>query len=208
MRRIAPWLGLSLLLHLAVFAILSAYVSEREYITRMELSLIVPESGAVPGDETPSGGNASVPTAPPAGTKTESLPKDAVENVTSQDLARDSETDPPPADGAIMNGNGESSTGARGEQTSAVIPPVLIRDVEPVYPDAARLQGWEGRVILEFLVDANGQTREISVVDSSGYDVLDKAAVSAARQWLYLPARLDGQTVATRLRRIIRFKLL
>lgn len=86
-------------------------------------------------------------------------------------------------------------------------PPVLLRDAPPAYPAAARMRGWEGRVVLEYLVTAEGRVTEIRVVESSGHDLLDRAAVKAAADWLYLPARLGDLAVESRMRRAISFRL-
>lgn len=62
-------------------------------------------------------------------------------------------------------------------------------------------------VTAAFLVTTEGGVAEIAVVESSGHDLLDRAAVEAAEKWRYLPARRDGRVVAVRLRRAVRFQL-
>jgi protein TonB len=49
------------------------------------------------------------------------------------------------------------------------------------YPSAARLNGWEGRVVLRAVIRSDGHLADISVQKSSGYDALDKAAIEAVR---------------------------
>lgn len=47
------------------------------------------------------------------------------------------------------------------------------------YPAMARRQGWQGKVLLDFLLAENGHIDDIRVKLSSGYKLLDRAAVDA-----------------------------
>ncbi len=49
------------------------------------------------------------------------------------------------------------------------------------YPSAARLNGWEGKVVLRAVIRADGHLSEVKVHRSSGYEVLDNAAMEAIR---------------------------
>jgi protein TonB len=49
------------------------------------------------------------------------------------------------------------------------------------YPSAARLNGWEGKVVLRAVIRADGHLSEVKVHRSSGYDALDNAAIEAIR---------------------------
>ena len=49
------------------------------------------------------------------------------------------------------------------------------------YPAIARKMGWEGRVIVSFIVCLDGRAREIMVREGSGIDLLDRNAVSAVQ---------------------------
>ena len=49
------------------------------------------------------------------------------------------------------------------------------------YPSAARLNGWEGKVVLRAVIRADGHLLEVKVHRSSGYDALDNAAMEAIR---------------------------
>jgi periplasmic protein TonB len=44
------------------------------------------------------------------------------------------------------------------------------------YPERARRMGLEGKVVLSFIVLENGATREVKVINGSGFDVLDESA--------------------------------
>ena len=49
------------------------------------------------------------------------------------------------------------------------------------YPKMARRMGWEGKVILSFIICESGAVTDIKVVKSSGYAILDKNAVAAIK---------------------------
>jgi protein TonB len=49
------------------------------------------------------------------------------------------------------------------------------------YPSAARLNGWEGKVVLRAIIRADGHLSEVKVHRSSGHEVLDNAAMEAIR---------------------------
>jgi protein TonB len=50
------------------------------------------------------------------------------------------------------------------------------------YPTMARRHGWEGRVLLGFHVGQDGRMRDPRVLHSSGYGVLDEAALNSLRK--------------------------
>lgn len=63
----------------------------------------------------------------------------------------------------------------------------ILYQVNPVYPSALRARGVESSVRLSFSVAKDGQVKEVSVVQSSGYREMDVAAVAALRRWTFAP---------------------
>jgi protein TonB len=56
------------------------------------------------------------------------------------------------------------------------------------YPRIAQMRGWQGTVRVELLMNADGEiTAPPRIVESSGFDVLDKQALEMARKALPLP---------------------
>lgn len=66
----------------------------------------------------------------------------------------------------------------------------------PAYPRAARLAGHQGRVVLRVVVAASGTVESLHIVESSGVDSLDGAAIRAVRQWRFHPATRGGRAVS------------
>jgi protein TonB len=50
------------------------------------------------------------------------------------------------------------------------------------YPPIARRMGWEGKVLVSFVLEPNGDIRDLKVLKSCGYEVLDKEALDAIRR--------------------------
>jgi len=68
-----------------------------------------------------------------------------------------------------------------------------VKYVVPVYPEIAASARVSGIVILEALVDTNGDVADARVLKS--IPLLDQAAVDAVRQWRYTPTSLNGTMV-------------
>jgi len=72
--------------------------------------------------------------------------------------------------------------------------PQLVKRVDPVYPREARQSGISGAVILEVLVDEEGNVADIEVIRSES-SMLNDAAVAAIKQWQYAPYIKNGKPV-------------
>lgn len=85
--------------------------------------------------------------------------------------------------------------------------PAYSRNRRPAYPAIARRRGWEGKVVLEVLVLADGSAGKVTILHGSGHDLLDTAALGAVRQWTFVPGAVDGAVVAMRILVPIVFQL-
>jgi periplasmic protein TonB len=70
--------------------------------------------------------------------------------------------------------------------------PTLIHRVEPYYPPTAVDARLQGLVILEAIVDRDGNVAEVKVLRSASA-LLDREAILAVKQWRYSPLVLNGQ---------------
>lgn len=85
-------------------------------------------------------------------------------------------------------------------------PPKPLRQNRPVYPRDMRQADIEGNVWLEFVVNADGSTRDIRVLKSTNHAFND-AARRAVRQWLFQPGEKDGHPVNSRVRMQMPFRI-
>ena len=76
-----------------------------------------------------------------------------------------------------------------GEPASAITlaKPLYRQNPAPAYPSKARRLGYEGVVMLKVLVDENGRVDDLTVLESSGYPILDRTALASVRKWLFEP---------------------
>ena len=77
----------------------------------------------------------------------------------------------------------------------------------PTYPLLAVQRGWHGTVLVRLLIDATGRVRDVELVESSGHDVLDAAAIQALKSWRARPARWRDRDVSYAVQVPVRFHL-
>ena len=85
--------------------------------------------------------------------------------------------------------------------------PTYRKNAAPGYPRLARIRGYEGTVVLEVLVDRMGIVDNLHVFESSGYPILDRAAVTSVRKWLFEPGMRGDERVDVWVKIPIRFEL-
>ena len=83
----------------------------------------------------------------------------------------------------------------------------LRSSVPVVYPSQAIARGIEGWVDLEFVVDRNGQPRNLAVVQASPPGRFDAAALAAVAQYRYAPFERDSRVYERLLRLRVRFQM-
>jgi TonB family protein len=79
-----------------------------------------------------------------------------------------------------------------------VVPPRLLENVEPKYPEAKRESGESAIVSLTLTVGADGHVTNAEVSQSAGAE-FDTAAVDAAQLLVFAPATRDGQPMAAKI---------
>ncbi|MCK5078076.1 MAG: energy transducer TonB [Calditrichia bacterium] len=85
------------------------------------------------------------------------------------------------------------------------IKPKLIKTIPTVYPEIARRARLQGQVVLEVLIGTNGHVEKVRVLKS--IKGLDKAAIEAAKQYVFSPAVQADRNVKVWMAIQIQFKL-
>ena len=93
---------------------------------------------------------------------------------------------------AVAQGN--DPTGAVAPEAADVTPPTLKTHAEATYPADALRDRIEGTVGLELDVDETGKVVDANVIAPAGHG-FDEAAVAAARQFTFEPARKGGNAI-------------
>ncbi len=74
--------------------------------------------------------------------------------------------------------------------------PELIGGLTLNYPDWARKIELAGKVFVHALVNMDGKVTDARIFKSSGYDILDKAAIQAVTKSQWQPAKQRGEPVS------------
>jgi TonB family protein len=83
--------------------------------------------------------------------------------------------------------------------------PMKTKDAKPVYPPEAQAARIQGVVIIEAIIDPNGQVAAARVLRS--IPGLDEAAVAAVQQWEFTPTLINGQPSAVIMTLTVNFML-
>ena len=83
--------------------------------------------------------------------------------------------------------------------------PRIIQEVQPVYPILAKAVRVQGLVVIDSVIDTNGNVTEMKLM--SGNPLLVTAAFDAVRQWRYEPTLLNGTPVAVEMEVTVHFSL-
>ncbi len=133
---------------------------------------------------------AEVEAAPEAELEAEAEP--ATEPEPELALEDDVSPEPNPEAAATVEAPSAVETGPSAEvardasaPASRVLEALVGDNAPPEYPRRARQRGWQGEAWLRIDVDERGAVVRCVVARSSGYDILDRAAVDAVRQWRY-----------------------
>jgi TonB family protein len=82
---------------------------------------------------------------------------------------------------------------------------LLIKKVEPEYPQEARDKHIEGTVVLQMQISEAGDVKDARLI--SGHPLLAPPAIEAVKQWKYKPYLLDGEPVQVETRATVDFRL-
>jgi protein TonB len=108
----------------------------------------------------------------------------------------------------VMDASGDAGGGVQIEQDITIsedmppadfVPvekePVVVKKVEPKYPELAMRAGLEGKVWVKIWVDKEGKPRQVIVLKSDA-EIFNEPAVEAAKQFVFTPAYMNNGPVA------------
>jgi protein TonB len=106
------------------------------------------------------------------------------------------------------------ATAGNAAPATASSAPVVITDPNYAgrchykYPESARRRNLEGTVVIRALIDTDGKAASVTIISSSGFDLLDSAARRAISDCAFTPQRVDGRPVQAIVDVPIPFKLI
>ena len=84
--------------------------------------------------------------------------------------------------------------------------PVVVKKVEPKYPELAMRAGLEGKVWVKIWVDKEGKPKQVVILKSDA-EIFNEPAVEAAKQFLFTPAYMNNGPVSVWVSVPFKFKL-
>ncbi|MDZ4081771.1 MAG: TonB family protein [Bdellovibrionales bacterium] len=107
-----------------------------------------------------------------------------------------------------------SESGGQGAKAGAAVDKAgierlakALKKVDPRFPQSAREKNVSGFVVVEVQVSSSGLPVKVRVLESEPPGVFDASAVEALRSWVFEPAMLRGQPVASNVVQRVRFDL-
>ncbi len=91
-------------------------------------------------------------------------------------------------------GTGGGFGGGAYRMGSGITPPILRKQVRPIYTQDALSKKIEGTVVLEVVILKEGRIGDVRVVQGLGGGLNDQA-ITCVRQWVFVPAKLKGEPV-------------
>jgi len=88
---------------------------------------------------------------------------------------------------------GTAQGGRSGDDVIVDARPKYKENPLPHYPSVARRRGYEGRTVLRVEVLESGKVGQIEIAASSGFEVLDKAALGSVKGWSFFPGTRSGK---------------
>jgi TonB family protein len=82
------------------------------------------------------------------------------------------------------------------QEVSRETPPVLVKEVHPVYTKEAKAARIQGMVVLDAVVLKDGAVGDVTIKKSLDQEFgLDEQAIKALKQWKFKPGTKDGKPV-------------
>jgi len=98
--------------------------------------------------------------------------------------------------GSVFGTHAKISPGvSEGSSTPSFGGAAYLSNPKPAYPALAKRMGLEGTVRLKVLISREGSALKIEIAQSSGHEILDKAATEAVRNWRFTPAHQGDSPV-------------
>lgn len=105
---------------------------------------------------------------------------------------------PPPPQVTVTGPPATVPAPAPAIESAGDLSSTMVAAVPPRYPHESRRKREQGTVVLMVLLGIDGSVADLSISQSSGYERLDRAALTAVRRWRWSPTRRNGTPVMVR----------
>ncbi len=182
----------TLFLLIGVFYIFQKF--ETKYVLKEEQEVVIQTVDAPPPTETQMEAAPSGPAIPVEAESEDEIDDETIENteIEFEEMVTN-EPPPPPEEDLIIPFAAVSDK------------PKLVKMVKPIYPELAKKAGLEGMVSVSVLIGTDGRVEKVKVLKS--IPMLDEAAITAAKQYVFTPAKQRERVVKVWMAIPIHFKL-
>ncbi len=111
---------------------------------------------------------------------------------------------PPPMKIAAFDQTGVPSMVADAELDHPLMP---LSRLPPVYPMGAKRRGIEGWVRVRFVVDPQGNVKDVKVIEAQPAGTFDDSVMRCMYGWRFQPGTVDGTPVSAWAETTVRFEL-
>lgn len=206
----APPVAVSLLLHAALFTLLTHPLSNNRPVSLQAQAITIELSGK----SSPMISKPSLPKEPPhrikyLAPKPDTVRTAIVEN-TSPEKSHTTTTLP---EQSSTNEHAVNSTSETLQPNLNIQPlnkltrhPSFLHKVEPIYPRSEQRAGSQAYVLAEVTIDKNGKVHKAKIIKSAGTS-FDQAVMDALEKSIFVPGYIEHEAVAVRVLVPFRFNL-
>lgn len=90
---------------------------------------------------------------------------------------------------------------------TTLVKPRMMEALQPEYPQIALQNNWQGKVVMNTFVLADGTVSEVQLLKSSGHPELDSSAMAAMKRMRFTPALQGAEALAAWVRVPVTFTL-
>jgi len=228
LRRYGLWLLLALALHAAAFLalgrriLLEAAAGPESDSAPMEVGIVesAPPAAEVappekPPEPTPPEPVPPPPTPVPPPPPPEPMPEPApppppapaVVHPAPRPPAHPHTSAPAKPGPAAASANPGPPTAARGSGGTGRTDVRIRSNPKPDYPEEAKRAHQEGVAIISIEVNGEGIPENVTLARSSGFPLLDQAAIAGVRRWRFYPAVMAGLPISVHKEVPVRFRI-
>lgn len=222
MKRILPAAVLAIIFHTALLGVDVSYFTDRTIVMPRSTAVTVtmsyrqPEPGSEVKDEPVKRRKIEPEEAIKIPEEPNPLPREELVRIS------DEKESPPSEEKAALEELEESEVKTSNEvdfpedsQGDAVANMQITREAVPLYkvnpppkyPRVAKRRGYQGTVVLSVFVSEDGRVENLWVYTSSGYRLLDNAAIKAVKKWTFEPGIRGNKKVEMSVNIPVRFEL-
>ena len=128
-----------------------------------------------------------------------------VTTIRDPEAARSEQPAPIETGRSASAGNSQGATSQPVQLPQGALQNLLIRRVQPIYPQQAQRSGVQGSVTLSTLIGRDGRVQRVTLI--SGHPLLSGAATDAVKQWVYKPYIQHGEPLEVQTTIVVNFTL-